>query len=130
MKKKWDYAEWAKKAKETGGPEAYSKMLQKYGFRRGVWVMIPVCIASCVATYKKGTQIVGFVKDKFAIVTKKDATYEENQLEKKENTTFIECPLCGRKAFDIDEINVIFGFAKNELGELEVNSCCKQCIQN
>ena len=126
VEKKWSYAELSKHAKEAGGPEAYGKILQKHGFQRGVMVMLPVCISGCVVAYKKGTQIVGFVTDKLGIVTKKDVIYAKQQLAEMET---MECPVCGRKAYGIDEINVIFGFIRNESRELELNNCCKQCVQ-
>lgn len=80
MDKKWSYAELSRMAKEAGGPEAYAKILQRYGFQKGIMVMIPVCVAGCVTAYKKGPQIVGFVKDKLGIVTELDARYAEERL--------------------------------------------------
>lgn len=127
MEKKRSFAEWLRIVKEAGGLEAYGKIGEKRGFQRGVMIMIPICIAGCGVTYKKGTQIVGFVKDKFDAITKKDAMYVEKGLAEKEKMVFVECPLCGRKAYGIDEINVIFGFIKNQRGKLEPNRCCKQC---
>lgn len=123
----WPYAEFSHAAKEAGGPEAYKKILKAYGFQRGVMAMIPVCITGCVIAHKKGTQIVHFVKDKLRIVTKADVKCAEEQLDELEKCLVIECSVCGRKAYGIDEINTIFGFTKNASGELIPNNCCKQC---
>ena len=90
MEKKWSYAELSKLAKEAGGPEAYSKILQKHGFQKGVMVMVPICMAGCVVAYKKGTQIVELLKDKFGIVTKKDVIYAEQQLAEMEKQVAME----------------------------------------
>ena len=37
------------------------------------------------------------------------------------------CPECGRGAFEIDEINVMFGFVHTEEGKLEPWTNCKEC---
>lgn len=123
----WPYAELSHVVKEAGGREAYEKMLKLRGFKGGVIAMLPLCITGCVITYKKGTQIVHFVKDKLGIITKEDVQYAAKQLDELEKCPVIECSECGRKAYGIDEINTIFGFTKNDSGELVPNNCCKQC---
>lgn len=85
MDKKWAYSELTKEAKEAGGPEAYKELLERYGFQKGVVVMIPVCIAGCIVTHKRGPQIISFIKDKFGIVTKEDVEYATRQLGTVEN---------------------------------------------
>lgn len=42
----------------------------------------------------------------------------------------VQCTNCGRTAYGIDEINVIFGFEKNESGGIEPNTKCKRCCTN
>lgn len=87
MDKKWSYAELSKAAKEVGGPEEYAIILQKSGFQKGVMVMVPICIAGCFFTYKKGTQIASFVKEKLGIVSKADVENAKEQLRKTEEVT-------------------------------------------
>ena len=130
MSKNWSYAGMSKTAKEVGGPEKYARMLQKYGFQKGVAVMVPVCVLGCGITYKKGTQIVNFFKERFGFVTDADAEYARARLEEIEEELVVQCPNCGRTAYGIDEINVIFGFEKNESGGIEPNTKCKRCCTN
>lgn len=50
---------------------------------------------------------------------------EAEQMEKSD--VHWKCPECGREAFDIDEINVIFGFAQTSEGKLIPQKECKAC---
>lgn len=80
MVKEWNYAQLTQDAKKYGGPEKYVEMLKKYGFQKGVLIMIPICIGGCILSYKKGEQIVQFCKDKLNIVTGKDVELAKVQL--------------------------------------------------
>ena len=73
MSKEWSYAKHVKAVKEAGGPEAYKKMIFNSGFSKGISIMLPMCFAGCVISYKKGKQIVDFTKRKFRIVFENDA---------------------------------------------------------
>jgi len=88
MDKNWVYAELSKSAKKAGGPEAYAALLKRYGFQKGIMVMLPVSVAGCIITYKKGPQIVNCIKDKLGIVTEADIRYAEEHIceMKKEDT--------------------------------------------
>jgi hypothetical protein len=79
MAKKWAYAKLAQVAKEHGGPELYVKTIEKYGFQKGVAVMIPVCIV-CVVAYAKGPKIIEFCKDKLKLVSKNEVNIAEEML--------------------------------------------------
>ena len=127
MAKDWPYAEIAKRAKACGGPEMYAETLERYGFQKGILIMLPVCVGCCVFTYKKGKQVVHFFKDKLNIVTKEEAKEAQQRLTEIEQTLYVECSNCGRKAYGIDEIQTVFGFTKNEEGNLVPQTCCKQC---
>ena len=89
------YVELTREAKEAGGPEAYKELLERYGFQKGVIVMIPVCIAGCIVTHKRGSQILSFIKDKFGIVTKEDVEYVTKKLGEVKKQPNDECLKCG-----------------------------------
>lgn len=127
MAKNWPYAEMAKRAKECGGPELYAETLKRYGFQKGILLMMPMCVGCCVITYKKGKQIVHFFKDKLNIVTKEEAKEAQRRLAELEQEVHVECSNCGRKAYGIDEIQSAFGFTKDEKDNLIPHNCCKQC---
>lgn len=130
MSANWSYAGMSKDAKVAGGPEKYARMLQKHGFQKGVAVMFPVCIVGCSIAYKRGAEIVDFFKEKLGIVTDADVEYAKARLEEIEEELVVQCPNCGRTAYGIDEINVIFGFEKNESGGIEPNTKCNRCCAN
>lgn len=91
MSKTWEYAELSKLAKEAGGPEKYGKLQQRYGFQKGVTMMIPVCALGCIVTYVKGKEIVKFIKEKTGIVTKEDLDFAEKEFYEAEMKRNINC---------------------------------------
>ena len=127
MGKDWNYAKLSKNASAAGGPEKYISNLEKYGFQKGILTMIPVCVAGCVITYKKGTQVVDFIKDRLRLVTKEEADYAKQKLMNMESRIVLKCPICKKEAYGVDEINLLFGFDKNENGDIVPNKNCKQC---
>lgn len=126
----WDYAEMTAAAKKSGGPDMYAKTLTTYGFRKGVLVMLPVCIGGCVLTYKKGTQIVSYIKSKVKVAPKevRNAT-EERKIESKreEKPLCIECFECGKKANGIDEITILFGYKMSKQKNIIPHTRCRTC---
>ena len=138
MGKNWDYALLAQTAKRFGGPEKYAELIQKYGFQKGILVMIPVCLGACIGTnwitYRKGADIAKFLKDKLHIVAKDDFEMAERELvlELKEvgEKALVKCPKCGKEAHNLDELIEWFGLDKEEEEGIIPRVCCKECSGN
>lgn len=132
MAKNWDYAELSKLAKLNGGPEAYLEKLNKYGIQKGILMMVPICIGSCILTHLKGDQIVQYFKEKLKLVSRKEALEAKEEL--LENMDLYQeaclvqciCPNCGKTAKGIDEVLVLFGFERTEDG-LQPRAICREC---
>uniref|UniRef100_UPI0040564B17 hypothetical protein n=1 Tax=Agathobacter sp. TaxID=2021311 RepID=UPI0040564B17 len=130
MARNWPYAELSKVAKLNGGPAEYVDKMIRYGFQKGVAVMIPICIGGCVLTYIKGHQLVKFCKDRLKLVTRKEVIEAEqafaDKMYQKACEIYQKCPKCGKTATGIDEIIALFGFQKTEFG-LQPYALCKEC---
>lgn len=99
----------------------------KKGIYKGMVLMIPVCLAGCVFSYKKGAQVVNYFKNKLSCVSKQHIESKEGCQTEEQEEVILECPICGRKAYGMDEITVIFGYRINDAGKLEHQECCKRC---
>lgn len=130
MAKDWSYAILSKNAKAGGGPAKYIRTIKIHSFQNGVISMLPICLATNIISYKKGEQIVEFIKNNFGFVSKKEAQNAEEQLINAENKLILKCPVCNAEAHGIDEINLLFGFAKTHNGSIVPNHICKQCLEN
>ncbi|MBQ4258828.1 MAG: hypothetical protein IJB84_00990 [Lachnospiraceae bacterium] len=102
----------------------------KKGIYKGMMLMIPVCVAGCVFTYKKGAQVVNYFKNKLSCAQKQHPEREGGCQTEEQEEVILECPICGRKAYGMDEITVIFGYRINDVGKLEHQGCCKRCRNN
>ena len=129
MAKDWTYAILSKNAKAGGGPAKYIRTIKIHSFQNGVISMLPICLATNIISYKKGKQIVEFIKNKFGFVTKNEAQNAEEQLINSENNLTLKCSTCNTEAHGIDEINLLFGFAKIHTGNIIPNRICKKCQQ-
>jgi len=140
MSTSWEYAKWAQKVHEHGGPAAYDSAIRQNAFnagylsgklegrQEGVLIMLPLVVATCGYLVLDKWPELNF---KFKcwqqqVARRKFLQGEKASVSKCLNLETV-CPNCGKKVSDIDEIIKQFGFDMTEDGKLTQRKVCKEC---
>lgn len=137
MSKSWEYAKWAQKVHEHGGPIAYDRTIRQNAFnagylsgktegrQEGVLFMLPFVMASCgYLIYDKWPE----VRHKYRC-WKQRVERQKPSANKRLNLQPV-CPNCGKKASNLDEVIKLFGFDREEDGRLIQREICRECQDN
>lgn len=139
MSTSWEYAKWAQKVHEYGGPVAYDKARLQAGYnagfvdgkaegqRNGMLCMLPFAVGCCYLAYDKWPVIWRKIRDKFHLISREEVQKVEQELKLEKVKVELTCPCCGDTFYGIDEIIEFIGFDKAENGNLVPQRVCKRC---
>jgi len=140
MSTSWEYAKWAQKMHEHGGPVAYDRAIRQNAFnagylsgksegrQEGALFMLPLVVLSCgYLVYDKLPEVRYKYKCWKQQVERRRFLAEEKPFKQKRLNLQPICPYCGKKASGLDEVIKQFGFDREEDGRLIQREICREC---
>ena len=139
MSTSWEYAKWAQKVHEQGGPAAYDKARFQAGYnagyadgraegqRNGMLYMLPFVLGCGYLILDKWPELSFKFKCWKQQVERQKYLKEENSFKGKRLNLEPVCPNCGKKASGLDEVIKLFGFDRAEDGRLTQREICCEC---